>query len=106
MLVMKLMGIAMVLVCVVRRRRMGASALVLLAVMALQLLGCVTDAPVQRDDHANVQPRGSDSDEPGTSGDPDSESGELDSGSATPAIEGCPDPKNCGDPSTPAGGFN
>jgi hypothetical protein len=107
-LVINLIGVAMVVLALVaRRKREGLAPLVLLAVMALQL-GCTTDAPSRAGDHAN----GPTADmEPGAGGDPqdslNEEPDDPDSWSEPADSTGCPDPATCGDPnSNPDAGTN
>jgi hypothetical protein len=102
-LVIKLMSIALVLMWLIRKRA-GTSALVLLMVMALQLMGCVTDAPIGERDRASAQAPGAGSATPAGDDPDESEvSDELGTGGA-PDDTSCPDPRTCGDPNSNPGG--
>jgi hypothetical protein len=90
----------MVAVLVLRRKRVGLCLAMLLALLALQHIGCTTDAPTDRRGHAHrVDGKGGNT---GSDGEPQArETGDSeapDAGAETDDMPGCPDPRTCGDP--------
>lgn len=93
----------------VRRRRMAVS---LVVALGLALGGCVTDAPVDTRDHAHeheqagARVQGASDETFDPDGDPDvAENGLSDNLDSTAIVPpSCPDPRNCGDPSSRADG--